>query len=550
LATSGVVFLGTPHRGSKLQPWGSIVADILGTFGYDSHKGILDDLKFDSPKLRDLLREFSIIANRLQIVIYCFFELFDTDFGQRFQIPGLITGMVVDEASACIDGHQQLSLELDHIQLNKFGLPDDRNYMKVSGALRAISDQAQMQISRRLNPVPPVQNQEQFDVEKPEGKALMRALYQSDPSDRKTEIEQLKGGRVHGTCKWILARSEFTTWLNFKEMRGEQESCSALLWLHAGPGCGKTMIATFLVDEILQLAGTMEKASVLYFFCEPAQDGRSILRGLLLQLLQQHPDLLKHILPKFEIQGSNLFESLPALWLAFISMVKDPLCGSTYCIIDGLDECEEKSQKGFLDQLTRLVDPEDKISKDINDLKILILSRQTIIINERLKQFPQMALSGFQESRDDVKLFVTKKVEKLARRKSYSEELAEAISQCLIGKAEGIFLWVALACEDLDNVSAAHSMQMLELFPKGLEDIYSRILNQVKPEHFEQVKLILEWVSVERRASSGEPRLESLVLESLVGSWRPGVRQQHSLREPQLSPRFYIQLHSQLPFSS
>jgi hypothetical protein len=39
---------------------------------------------------------------------------------------------------------------------------------------------------------------------------------------------------------------------------------------------------------------------------------------------------------------------------------------------------------------------------------------------------------------------------------------------------------------------------------------------------------------------NGEPRR----------SWRPDVRQQRSLREPRFSPRFYIQLHFQLPFSS
>jgi hypothetical protein len=53
--------------------------------------------------------------------------------------------------------------------------------------------------------------------------------------------------------------------------------------------------------------------------------------------------------------------------------------------------------------------------------------------------------------------------------------------------------------------------------------------------------LVLE--SLIWRASSGEPRpgephLESLVLESLVGSWRPDVRQQRSLREPRFSYTF------------
>lgn len=93
-STAGIAFLGTPHRGTKMQSWASKGAAMLNILGYSPHTGILDDLKEGAPRLQDVLHEFCLINNTLRIPIMCFFELYETDYGNRFGIPGVAKGLV------------------------------------------------------------------------------------------------------------------------------------------------------------------------------------------------------------------------------------------------------------------------------------------------------------------------------------------------------------------------------------------------------------------------------------------------------------------------
>ncbi|KAF6807470.1 pfs domain-containing protein [Colletotrichum plurivorum] len=91
-ATAGVVFLGTPLRGTKWQPFVDSLARLMGPAG--SHRGITQDLEFDGPELRDRLHRFCRLRNMLSMPVSCFFELYETDYGQRHGLPGVAKGMV------------------------------------------------------------------------------------------------------------------------------------------------------------------------------------------------------------------------------------------------------------------------------------------------------------------------------------------------------------------------------------------------------------------------------------------------------------------------
>ena len=68
--------------------------------------------------------------------------------------------------------------------------------------------------------------------------------------------------RLEGTCHWILKNDTFHGYLTGPLPR------ESLLWVHAQPGAGKTIIASFLI-ETFQNAKVQEQPSVvLYFFCK------------------------------------------------------------------------------------------------------------------------------------------------------------------------------------------------------------------------------------------------------------------------------------------
>jgi len=189
----------------------------------------------------------------------------------------------------------------------------------------------------------------------------------TDPADDLIAIQRKKGKRVDGTSEWLLKREEYRAWRDGHNLQ--------LLLLIGDPGIGKTMISSFLVEELKTFAMTLA-----YYFCDNKEEKRntatSILRGLLLQLLKQRRILFKHIKADYKLQEKSLFENLDALWRILLNMLKDPNAGKIYVLVDALDECERSSRQAFLALLGEL--------GDRMDVKFLITCRPDLKIERAL----------------------------------------------------------------------------------------------------------------------------------------------------------------------
>src|SRR5437016_684496 len=82
---------------------------------------------------------------------------------------------------------------------------------------------------------------------------FLRSFYSSDQKSAKNRIPNC----VEGTCKWILQHQKYKDWFNASQ--------SALLWVSGEPGCGKTVLASFLIDE---LQTRLPNTTICYFFCD------------------------------------------------------------------------------------------------------------------------------------------------------------------------------------------------------------------------------------------------------------------------------------------
>lgn len=83
---TGVVFLGTPHRGSPAQPLGYLVAKCAKALGY-GEVGNFDNLREDSEALFELVDQFAKIVRERSISVKCFFESYRTDLRRRVFFP-------------------------------------------------------------------------------------------------------------------------------------------------------------------------------------------------------------------------------------------------------------------------------------------------------------------------------------------------------------------------------------------------------------------------------------------------------------------------------
>jgi len=75
---------------------------------------------------------------------------------------------------------------------------------------------------------------------------------------------------------------------------------------------------------------------------------------LLHQILSQRPDLAKLAVPEFRSKGDRFaLTDLAALWKILVEATQGHGSGNTICILDGLDECEERSRDVLVSKLVK-----------------------------------------------------------------------------------------------------------------------------------------------------------------------------------------------------
>ncbi|KAF6795433.1 ankyrin domain protein, partial [Colletotrichum musicola] len=495
--TAGVVFLGSPLRGSEFQSLAKIVAWFSRFAG--SHDGIVRNLAYDDENLMDMLHQFCRMRNTLSIATSCFFEIYETDYLKKMLgVGGPGRGRVVDEVSACIPGLERIPLAANHSELNKYSGPNDRSFQSVSAELRRLCADAPAVVQRRSK----------HALEELKGKAdardCLRDLFLADPYEDMMALKRKKGGRAKDTCAWILGTDELTVWL-----ANAPESTSPptdVLWLHGNPGTGKSTMSMFLAEALSENFSKTPNKTLTYFFCDSGYDTRktatSLVRGLLLQLVQQHPRLIEHVLPKHVERGTRAFDSFDAVWAMFMKACADTATGRKYCIVDALDECAQDEQITLLKQIKQTFG-RDRSGGKLN-VSLLITSRPYSEISEHLDAFPNKNLASFEDSRRDIDKFIDEKVADLKRMKKYTQAVAAAVTGVLRDKAGGIFLWVGLACQELEKVASRNAVTRLEKIPAGLESLYQQLLDTAlqQDENPETIKRLLSFVMVARRPMS------------------------------------------------
>ena len=324
----------------------------------------------------------------------------------------------------------------------------------------------------------------------------LKTLFLSNPLDDLAAIHNGKGQRTAGTCEWILTQDRYTSWLV-----GESPQ---LLWLSGAPGIGKTMISSFLVEELTRSAEQSSQMMLAYYFCDDKDEKRrtvtSILRGLLVQLLRQRPSLFKHIQSDFDMSGGSISTNFHALWRILTCILKDPEAGEVYCLIDALDECETESRQLLLVELPKLFCLEQSKQRIF---KFIITSRRESDIVESLSASSPAIRNIEVDSgkvNSDLSKFIDDKVNELAIRKGYEPKQKDIIRRTLTEKAGGTFLYVSLVLYDLQKAKIFRkAQQKLRELPSDLNEAYDRILGQIGADYEEIAKSVLCWVAVARR---------------------------------------------------
>ncbi|KAI2468563.1 hypothetical protein F4781DRAFT_397638 [Annulohypoxylon bovei var. microspora] len=164
-STSGIVFLGTPFRGShesfytatdlRLTVAISMAAETSGML-----LKYLQSNHNEDDQLEELFQGFCEMVKQFhsKIETMCFYETHRTDFSKiitqlpssfKDQLKGQTAGILVQQHSASLPGSENLGLPVRHSMLNKYASPQNESFKTVSSTLGDFANKAQKQ-SREL----------------------------------------------------------------------------------------------------------------------------------------------------------------------------------------------------------------------------------------------------------------------------------------------------------------------------------------------------------------------------------------------------------------
>ncbi|KUJ15217.1 NACHT-domain-containing protein [Mollisia scopiformis] len=305
-----------------------------------------------------------------------------------------------------------------------------------------------------------------------ENRACLRDLQTTNPCEDKVRIELDKGGLLRDSYCWVLENADFQGWRDDQQNR--------LLWIKGDPGKGKTMLLCGIIDELVKAAS--HTTNVLFFFCQ-ATDTRinnatAVLRGLLYLLVKQQQSLISHIRESYDDSGKQRFEGVNA-WVAlskiFTNILEDPRLRSTYLVIDALDECTT----GLSLLLNLVVQKSSAHSR----VKWIVSSRNWPSIEKDLDTATREVRLRFELNEKSVSAAVTTyiqiKVDWLAKRNKYDDGTRNVVQRYLSSNANGTFLWVALVCQELADISWWKAEEVLMAFPPGLDAFYKQMMDQI-----------------------------------------------------------------------
>jgi len=129
-ATQGIIFLGTPHRGSGHMTLAKVVATVAQVALHSVDTSLIRDLERDSETLDRLRDSFSLILHKRTVTIWSFVE--------ELPLPGV--GKVVSRESAIIGdaGENRETIHADHVGMAKFSTRADPGYRQVLYAIEML----------------------------------------------------------------------------------------------------------------------------------------------------------------------------------------------------------------------------------------------------------------------------------------------------------------------------------------------------------------------------------------------------------------------------
>ncbi|OTA60367.1 hypothetical protein K449DRAFT_435470 [Hypoxylon sp. EC38] len=300
------------------------------------------------------------------------------------------------------------------------------------------------------------------------------------------------------TCEWITNSRGWKQWLDGGS--SGPGGYKRFIWIYGIPGAGKTVLASFLIDNI---AKHCRATGFSYYYCHNERNHDetiSFLRWVVADLSRQIGRFIPKELEQMNDSGNFDFPGLLNCFLIITSQFKR--AGQrVYLVVDAVDE--SKPRKRFLDVLVEIgtepsfehvsllmtsrdeQDIRDKMNNIGNDEGLLPTIEDRNLGYEIDSPVPHTAITM---SNGDVmraiEKYVKKQVARNDRFKLWPADFRALVESELARNARGMFRWVAGQIDILERIYQDRDrvLKALRNLPETLFDTYARILESIAPE--------------------------------------------------------------------
>jgi Cdc6-like AAA superfamily ATPase len=249
-----------------------------------------------------------------------------------------------------------------------------------------------------------------------------------DPS---TSYQKALKLRQADTGLWLLESEAYNEW---------KRSATTPLWLYGIPGCGKTILSSTVLQDVLQHCQDDPGKVTAYFFFDfndaQKQDPEIMMRSLLCQLSEQAIKIPPSLDDLFSsCQSGQRQPSTDALMNALQLITQD--FPQTYILLDALDEC---TQRGELMEMLETI-----VRWKVPNLHLVVTSRREHDIESSLVKFVDVQNQICLQSaivNKDIQLYVRQRLSKDKRLQKWGKDTSTKaqIESVLMNGAKGMYV--------------------------------------------------------------------------------------------------------------
>ncbi|KAH0531346.1 hypothetical protein TsFJ059_000191 [Trichoderma semiorbis] len=482
-AVYGITFFGVPHDGMDI---GSLIPMV----GNGPNRFLLESIGlFSSQTLSTQHREFLETRGTRDSKIICFYETRMSptaakDERGKWKMTGP-AAVLVSKSSAthCREwenGPQFIcAINRTHSEMVKFG-PEDDEYEKVVELIQGLVREAR-QIQERKYPSRQI-SPEQI-------RKCLQSLAFEHMQTRSSGINDA----TSGTCEWLLHHETYIRWI---------ASSHGLFWIKGKPGSGKSTLLKFAFNYQKNLSSTTSNAAnsdifLSFFFNDRGEELQKtpfgLFRSLLHQALKQARDALLDLVDDFTQKCKDMGNyqekwtwNSNDLWhFLELSLPRLLAVRSVWLFVDALDECGEINAKDLVKKFKLLIEKIAPLSTSDNKLRICFSCRHYPILSSTA--LLEVCLE--RENRGDISTYVRSELF------PYGESMSTTIPDLIIDRASGVFLWAELVVKlvvdlGLNGDGPAKIMAAVHSIPKGLDELYERLIHNMTPESLNLIKWV------------------------------------------------------------